>query len=152
MSAWDRQFHDMMTRFPHVGLKWLALILQNWPRDLPVDPTPGTTVTPVIRCSHQPCNSCFNECVACGWNGVHVTNACPLLKPLLEKRGSGGNNGRGAGGNHSGNGGNNSGGNYKGGQALQVQLASSVIDPGPSASVAGGGGQKSPTLLRRCMP
>ena len=64
VSAWDRQFHDMMTRFPHVGLKWLALILQNWPRDLPVDPAPGTTVTPVIRCSHQPCNSCFNECVA----------------------------------------------------------------------------------------
>ena len=38
VSAWDRQFHDLMTPYPHVGLKWLALVLQTWPRDLPVDP------------------------------------------------------------------------------------------------------------------
>ena len=63
----------------------------------------------------------------------------------------GGQGGRGNGGN-GGNGGNHNGGNHTsghsgggrhganpGGQAYPIQLAPSVMDPGPSASVAGGG-------------
>ena len=156
LSPQDMEFHQLMLQYPDVPLVWLKMLLASLPRDLPAQIPAGATSRVCFLGPHPPCNSCSNKCICCGWNGVHVTADCSQLRAHVDRqlnsqRTQGGNQGRGGAGGgrgggrqggQGGNGGRGTGGGRNtssGGQAFPMQLATSVVDPGPSVSVAGGG-------------
>jgi hypothetical protein len=143
LSVLEPKVHALMLKFAHVPVVWLQAILGGLPMDLPQHIPHGSTVKTCYYGPNPPCASCSSKCAGCGWNSQHTSQDCQWIKPFVDRllnqqRNQGNGGGRGA-GRHGGNGGGERHGANSGGQAYPIQLAPSVTDPGPSASVAGGG-------------